>query len=358
MPKITETNDQTCKLQQAVAQALEAGTPLKIIGGSSKDFYGRETAGQPLCLAEHRGIVNYHPSELVVTARAGTLLSELQSTLAENGQMLAFEPPGFAETATLGGTVACGFSGSRRPYTGSVRDFVLGCKIINGNADILSFGGEVIKNVAGYDISRLMAGAMGTLGVLLEVSLKVLPLPVAEATCCFELPLHKAIGRMTELAGKSLPVSGLSYDGNVLYARLSGAEKTVNVAAGKIGGDIRTIDAGYWRKLNEQQHAFFRTEINLWRICLPPATKPLSIDGDWHYDWGGGLRWLKTEAAAAEVFSAAERAQGHAVLFKGKNRGDDVFQPLTGKLKQLNYNIKQAFDPAGLFNPYRMYRDW
>ncbi|MBL1264592.1 glycolate oxidase subunit GlcE [Candidatus Methylomicrobium oryzae] len=351
-------NDQTLKLQQAVAQALAHNTPLNIRGGGSKAFYGRAASGEPLCLREHCGIVNYHPSELVVTARTGTLLTELERILAEESQMLAFEPPHFGETATLGGTIACGFSGPRRPFAGSARDSVLGCRIINGKAEVLSFGGEVIKNVAGFDVSRLMAGAMGTLGVLLEVSLKVLPQPEAERTCRFELPVFGALDRMARLASEPLPVSGLSYDGCALHVRLSGAEKAVRVAAARIGGDQTEDDGGYWRALNEQRLDFFRAETNVWRLSLPPASQPLALSGDWFYDWAGGLRWLKTDEPAEAVFTAAERARGHAVLFKGRNRGADVFQPLTGKLKELNRNIKQAFDPGGLFNPQRMYRDW
>ncbi|MGZ8094670.1 MAG: glycolate oxidase subunit GlcE [Methylosarcina sp.] len=351
-------NDHTHRLQQAVESALASKTPLMIVGGGSKAFYGRETTGKILSVNEHRGVVNYHPSELIVTARAGTLLSELQESLAEQGQMLAFEPPCYGGAATLGGTVACGFSGPRRPFTGSVRDFVLGCKIINGKAEILSFGGEVIKNVAGYDISRLMAGALGTLGVLLEISLKVLPLPAAELTCCFELGAADALAKMTDLAARPLPVSGLSYDGRILYVRLSGAERAVKAVADKIGGDAVRDGPEYWRKLNEQRHEFFETDQNLWRLCLPSAHNPLALEGDWYYDWGGGLRWLKSEESAARVFSAAANARGHAVLFKGKDRTGEVFQPLTGKLQQLNANIKKAFDPAGLFNPQRMYREW
>lgn len=351
-------NDQTLLLQQAVQKALAAKTPLKIIGGNSKAFFGRESAGQLLNLNKHQGIVNYHPSELVITARAGTALSTLEQMLAGQGQMLAFEPPHFADSATLGGTVACGLSGSRRPFTGSVRDFVLGCKMINGKGEILSFGGEVMKNVAGYDVSRLMAGAMGTLGILLEVSLKVLPLPAVELTTCFELNPADAIGKMTELASQSLPVSGLSYQGQILYVRLSGAEKAVTASVNKIGGEVAKVDNLFWRNLNEQRHEFFQNTMNLWRLCLPPATAELKLTGDWFYDWSGGLRWLKSEESAQRIFAVAEQAQGHALLFKGKDRSGDVFQPLSGKLQQLNRNIKQAFDPDGLFNPHRMYKDW
>lgn len=352
-----DLNDQTLKLREAVAQAVRRKTPLNITGSGSKAFFGREIVGEDLCVRGHCGIVNYHPSELIVTARAGTLLAELERVLAEHGQMLAFEPPHFGGSATLGGTIACGFSGPRRPFAGSARDSVLGCKLINGKAEILSFGGQVIKNVAGFDVSRLMAGALGTLGVLLEVSLKVLPRPESERTCRFELPAADALARMAMLASGPLPVSGLSYDGRVLYVRLSGAEQAVSAAAARIGGD-QSEDGGYWRALNEQRLDFFRTETNLWRLSLPSASQPLALSGDWIYDWAGGLRWLKAAEPAEAVFAAAERARGHAQLFKGQHRGGEVFQPLRGKLKELNRNIKRAFDPDGLFNPHRMYRDW
>jgi glycolate oxidase FAD binding subunit len=351
-------HDQTLFLQQAVRDAVAAKTPLKIVGGNSKAFFGRESTGQLLRVNEHQGIVNYHPSELVITARAGTLLPTTQKTLAGQGQMLAFEPPHFSDSATLGGAIACGLSGSRRPFTGSVRDFVLGCKIINGKGEVLSFGGEVMKNVAGYDVSRLMAGAMGTLGVLLEVSLKVLPLPAVEQTVCLELNPDVAVKKMTSLASQSLPVSGLSYDGQILYVRLSGSEKAVTASVNKIGGEANKVDSLFWENLNEQRHAFFQNTMNLWRLCVPSATAQLKLAGDWFYDWGGGLRWFKSEESAQRIFAVAEQAQGHALLFKGKDRSGDVFQPLSGKLQQLNRNIKRAFDPDGLFNPNRMYKDW
>jgi len=350
--------DQARLLQQTVQSALESRTALNINGGDSKAFYGRTAAGEPLALTGHRGVINYQPSELVITARAGTRLAEIERLLAEHSQMLAFEPPHFADTATLGGAIACGLSGARRPFTGSARDFVLGCKIINGNAEILSFGGEVIKNVAGYDVSRLMAGAMGCLGVLLDISLKVLPQPAAEATACVELTANDALSKMTALMRQPLPLSGLSYDGRLLYIRLSGPEKAVHVALDKIGGDAGIASPVFWRDLNEQRHAFFQTGRNLWRIVVPPATPELTVAGDWFYDWGGGLRWLASQAPAADIFSAAAQAQGHAVLFRTKDRTGDVFQPLTGKLQQLNRSLKQAFDPYGVFNPNRMYQAW
>ena len=310
------SNDQTQLLQQAVQAALESRTPLNITGGGSKSFYGRLPAGEPLSVNRHRGIINYQPSELVMTARAGTQLTEIEHVLAEQNQMLAFEPPHFADSATLGGAIACGLSGARRPFAGSARDFVLGCKLINGKAEVLSFGGEVMKNVAGYDVSRLMAGAMGTLGVLLDISLKVLPRPAATATTCLELTANEALGKMAELAMQSLPLSGLSYDGRLLYARLSGYEKAVTDALLKIGGDTGIASPAFWQDLNEQRHAFFQTDRNIWRLVVPPATPELAVAGDRLYDWGGGLCWLQSESPAPDVFSAAEQAQGHAVLFR------------------------------------------
>jgi len=351
-------SDQSGFLQQAVQQAIQSRTPLRIVGGNSKAFYGRIASGQMLDVSGHHGIINYHPSELIITARAGTPLTVIEQTLAEHGQMLAFEPPHFGDTATLGGTIACGLSGPRRAFTGAVRDFVLGCKIINGKAEVLSFGGEVMKNVAGFDVSRLMAGSMGTLGVLLDISLKVLPLPVFEASFGIELTVTEAIKTMTALSRQALPLSGLSYDGKLLSVRLSGTEKTVQAAKAKIGGDQASVEASFWRNLNEQQHEFFQTQQNIWRIAVPPATDELELAGDWLYDWGGSLRWLRSDEPTQRVFTVAEQADGHALLFRSEDRSGDVFQPLTGKLQHLHRNLKLAFDPHGLFNPNRRYQDW
>ena len=257
-----QNNDQTELIQHSIFQALETKTPLQIIGGSSKSFYGRNAQGKVLAMCAHQGIVNYHPSELVLTARTGTLLLDIEKTLIEQGQMLAFEPPSFSSSATLGGTIACGFSGARRPFTGSVRDFVLGCKLINGKAEVLSFGGEVMKNVAGYDVSRLMVGALGTLGVLLEVSLKVLPKPALEHTRTFELNAVDALAKMSHLSQSPYPLSGLSYDGTLMYARLSGSEKAVLAACKKIGGIELTEAEKFWQDCKEHRHLFLKTQLN------------------------------------------------------------------------------------------------
>lgn len=352
-------NDLTSVLQQAVIDAGHSRSALLIVGGGSKKFYGRSIAGGiALDVSDHKGIINYQASELVITARAGTRLEDITRTLAEQRQMLAFEPPSFAATATLGGTIACGISGPRRPYTGSARDFVLGCKIINGKGEVLSFGGEVMKNVAGYDVSRLMTGALGTLGVLLEVSLKVLPVPTYESTRFFELSPREAVKAMSDWGVKALPLSGLCYDGKRLYARLCGLEKAVLSSQQVMGGEALADHVGFWRRLREQQLDFFQGPGNLWRLSVPYAAATLNLDGAWFYDWGGALRWLKSEVSADVVFSTAQKAGGHACLFNGTTHGDCVFQPLSENLRQLNLNLKQAFDPWGILNPQRMYVEW
>lgn len=351
-------NDLTGVLQQAVSQAVAEREPLQIVAGNSKAFYGRETQGKIVKLDQHRGVINYQPSELVITARTGTPLTVIEKLLAQHGQMLAFEPPHFAATATLGGAVASGLSGPRRPFTGAARDFVLGCKMINGKAEILRFGGEVMKNVAGYDVARLMVGAMGTLGLLLEVSLKVLPLPVRERSVWFELPPARAMRFMLKLAAGSLPVSGLCYDDGRVVVRLSGTEQSVGAAVTQLGGEVGEGSDDYWLDLREQQSRFFQQPGNLWRLSVPPAAPELKLDGNWLYDWGGAQRWLKTNAPAETVFKTACQAEGHALLFRGRDRSGEVFQPLPEKLQSLNFNLKKAFDPAAVFNPYRLSRAW
>jgi len=353
-----QKNDQSDFIQHTVIHAIASKKPLQIVGGASKSFYGRTPQGTELSINSHQGIVNYHPSELVITARTGTLLSDIERVLAEQGQMLAFEPPYFSPSATIGGVIACGFSGARRPFTGSVRDFVLGCKVINGKGDILSFGGEVMKNVAGYDVSRLMVGAMGTLGVLLEVSLKVLPKPAFENTRIFELNSLEALARMVMLSQQSLPLSGLSFDGQKMVVRLSGVEKAVKAASKQLGGDELKNAGAFWLDSKEHQNTFFKTSADLWRLSVPPASPELALSGEWFYEWGGAQRWLKTTESKQTIFSVAENVAGHASLFRTNHRSADLFQPLPAALKKLNSNIKMAFDPLGIFNPYRLNEAW
>jgi glycolate oxidase FAD binding subunit len=345
--------DSTAQLQQQVQLAAERGTTLSIVGGNTKAFYGGEChAATPLSTADHCGVIDYEPSELVITARAGTSVETLVDLLAQHGQMLAFEPPRFGTGATLGGTVACGFSGPRRPFAGSARDFTLGCRIINGYGEVLNFGGRVIKNVAGFDVSRLMVGALGTLGVLLEASLKVLPLPECELTLTYEMSGNEAITRMNALAAKPWPFSAMAYEGKRLRVRLSGAGEGLTAAAREIGGDIEENAEHFWTGLREQQLDYFRRPGSLWRISVAPATSTISLSGDWLMDWGGALRWLKTEQSAEAIHETISKVDGYAVCFRGDDKTDWIrFDP---PLQVLQNRIRAAFDPAGLFNPGRI----
>ena len=347
---MNQDNDIANDLAEAVKAAAGKHTRLTITGSGSKRFYAGDIEGETLDVTGHRGIVSYEPTELVVTARAGTPLAELEAALADKGQMLAFEPPWFGDGATLGGTIACGFSGPRRPYAGAARDFVLGTRIINGKGEILHFGGEVMKNVAGYDISRLMVGALGSLGVLLEVSLKVLPKPAKEITLCFEMTADKAIAIMNALGAQPLPLSAACHAGDTLYVRLSGTELGVQAARDKLGG--KALDKGddFWRDIREHRHGFFQGDAPLWRLSVPPATPVINLPSQWLLDWGGAQRWLKSVAPTGEIRQKTESLGGHATLFRPAKKNGAQFHPLPPKLVELHQNLKRAFDPAGILN--------
>ena len=349
--------DLTLALQQQVLQAIENRQPLTISAGQSKAFLSAAPTGDILSVADHQGIVSYQPTELVVTVRAGTKLRELQLALAEHNQYLPFEPPHFGNDATIGGTIAAGLSGSSRPFTGSARDYVLGCKIINGRGQVLQFGGQVMKNVAGYDVSRLMVGAMGTLGVLLEISLKVLPVPASE---CYLSQFHTpqdALLLMQTLASQNLPLSGLGYDGEAVHIRLAGAAAAVRSAQQKLGGQHHDPDI-FWSAINEQQHPFFAGDIPLWRIAVPPATAELPITGKQLVDWAGGLRWVKTDETSDNLFKLAARHHGHAQLFRSSQKAANRRQPLADGIRQLHIQLKHSFDPQAIFNRGQLYSDF
>ena len=338
--------------------------PLRIRGGGTKDFYGQEPAGDILDTRSHAGIVAYEPTELVITAKCGTPLAEIKSALAARRQMLAFEPPGFGEGATIGGIVAAGLSGPRRASVGAVRDFVLGVKVVDGEARPLTFGGQVMKNVAGFDVSRLVTGSLGTLGLLVEVSLKVLPLPAAEQTLRFDLPQDKALELMNRWAGKPLPVSATCWHDDVLTVRLSGAHAAVAAACQALGGE--KVGAGeaavFWDDLREQRHPFFAGEAALWRLSLPSVAAAANLPGPTLIEWGGAQRWVRCEACVGDARAAAARAGGHATLFR-HGQGDEkrlvsVFQPLDPVTARIHRDLKRAFDPHGIFNPGRMYPDF
>lgn len=352
-------HDQTKALQAHVRTAIEARTPLNIRGADTKDFLGRAATGTPLNVTGHAGIVNYHPKELVITARCGTELAEIEMALAEQGQTLPFEPPHFGAAATIGGTIACGLSGPARPYLGAARDMVLGTRVLTGRGEVLRFGGEVMKNVAGYDISRLVTGAFGTLGVLLEISMKVLPRPAVTHTLAQERNEAEALELMNRWAGKPLPVTATCWDGERLYVRLAGAEQGVNRATAEIGGQPLENADGFWRdKIREQGHGFFAGGLPLWRLSVPQSTPPLDLPGKQLIEWGGAQRWLRSGADAGALRAAASALHGHATLFRGGDRTGEVFQPLPAPLQRLHRGLKQAFDPEGVLNPGKLYADF
>ncbi len=344
----------------AIRTAARNTTALRIRGGGSKDFYGGTLQGEVLDTGAYRGIIDYEPSELVLTARAGTPLAEIEAALAERGQMLAFEPPHFGSATTFGGCIAAGLSGPRRASAGSVRDFVLGVRILDGRGDDLRFGGQVMKNVAGFDVSRLMAGSLGTLGVLLEISVKVLPLPVAETTLRFDLQAAEAIALLNEWGGRALPLSASAWCGGELHVRLSGAHAAVNAATRQLGGDA--VDAAqariFWRDLRDHNDLFFKTAMPVWRLSLKSTTPPLNLPGGQLLEWGGSLRWLASDESAANVQAAALFGGGHATLFRGGDKSACVFQPLPPALMTVQRKLKRALDPAGIFNRGRLYPEF
>src|SRR5467141_1844142 len=345
------------KLSETIRAAGRAKRALRLRGGGTKDFYGQALEGEVHETRGYNGIVAYEPSELVITARCGTTLADIETEMSGHGQLLAFEPPHFGDGATLGGTVAAGLSGPRRQAAGALRDFVLGVKVMDGRGEVLAFGGQVMKNVAGYDVSRLMAGSLGTLGIILEVSLKALPRPAAEATLRLELPEDKAIEQLNRWGGKPMPISASAWTGGELGVRLSGAAAAVVAAQKKIGGELVDREQGerFWAGIREQTDPFFRNDAPLWRISVPSATAPLKLPGEPLIEWGGALRWLCTRADARTVRDAAKRARGHATLFRGGDKAVGVFQPLGPALMKIHRELKREFDPQGIFNRGRMY---
>ena len=359
------------QLVQRVQDARAARANLFIRGGGTKVFYGNAPRGEPFDVRALQGISSYEPTELVVTVRAGTLLAELEATLDEKGQCLAFEPPRFEDPAhpalrggTVGGMVAAGLSGPSRAAVGAVRDHVLGLTLLNGKAEVLSFGGQVMKNVAGYDVSRLMVGALGVLGVICEVSLKVLPRPAATATLRFEMDQVTAVQRLNEWGGQPLPLHASAWWNGLLVLRLSGAQAAVLAAASRLGGEVVDpgLAAGFWSGLRDQSDEYFvnaRRALDggetLWRLSLPATAAPLALPGDCLLEWGGAQRWLCSPAPAEQVRDAAVAAGGHATLFMGHDRSAGAFAPLKSPLDRIHRELKRAFDPDGVFNPGRLY---
>tara|TARA_R110001599_G_scaffold65838_2_gene185792 strand:+ start:41701 stop:42771 length:1071 start_codon:yes stop_codon:yes gene_type:complete len=348
--------------QAQIAQAGREGSVIQLRGGGSKAFYGQEPHGDVLDTRAHTGIVNYEPTELVITARAGTPLKELEAVLAEQRQILAFEPPHFGD-ATVGGCISTGLSGPRKARAGSLRDFVLGAQLLDGKGKLLNFGGQVMKNVAGYDVSRLLAGSLGTLGIITEVSLKVLPGPDWEQTRVLAIGQADAIATMRRWAGLPLPISATAWHDGELRVRLSGAASAVAAAAEQVGGSTLQdkLAQQYWLALREQQLPFFTPGATpLWRVALPATAPVMAIDGVLHDDntlleWNGTQRWMRSDMPAITLREMAEQAGGHATLFRGGDKTQGVFSPLQPGLLALHQNLKREFDPSGIFNPGRMY---
>lgn len=368
----------------AVRNAAAEQAPLRIRGAGSKDFYGGLLAGEVLNVSAHRGIIAYEPTELYITAKGGTPLAEIEAALAEKGQMLAFEPPHFAAGyagpagasvgsagATVGGCVAAGLSGPRRQQAGAVRDFVLGVKLVDGTGQVLNFGGQVMKNVAGYDVSRLIAGSLGTLGVIAEVTLKVLPRPVAETTLVFECDATEAIRRLNDWGGQPLPISASFWHNGQLWLRLSGARAAVEAATAKLGGS--SIPQGdflpgavnpenHWNSIREQTHPAFAAS-PLWRLALPSTAPSPELDGLRAIEWGGALRWYAGEVDGDHeaIRAAAISLGGHAVLYRAPESlrcREGAFAELPPALLALHRRLKKAFDPQGILNPGRLYAEF
>ncbi len=348
--------DATAELTDRVREAAARGTALRIVGGDTKRFLGREAEGEVLGTAGHAGIVTYDPAELVITARAGTPLREIEAALAAQGQRLPFEPPSFGESATIGGTVACGLAGPARSAFGPLRDHVLGVRVLTGDGRVLRFGGEVMKNVAGYDLSRMMAGAFGTLGVLLDVSLKLLPCPPSARTLSLERDQSEALAELGRIGGTALPLTASCWTGGSLALRFEGTERTLDEVQRRVGGAPVEDGAGFWRSIREQTHPGFASRVPLWRLHVPAAARALSPAAEPVLEWNGQQRWYALDSAS--VFEIAAATGGHATLFRQVGQGDRVFTRPAEPLVRLHASLKKIFDPAGILNPGRMYPDF
>jgi glycolate oxidase FAD binding subunit len=348
--------DRSREIASAVAEAAARQQPLYINGGGSKrHLLGRDCDAPCLDVAGHTGITDYQPSELVLTARAGTPLAEIEAALELEGQALPFEPPLFDGRATLGGTVACNMSGPARPWAGSARDLVLGVQLIDGRGQLLTFGGQVMKNVAGYDVSRLQAGALGTLGVLSEISLKVLPRAEHSLTLVYELGAAAAIASMNRRAGQPCPLSGACWLDDRLYLRLSGAAAAVDHTARVWGGELLAGGTDFWRDLRELALPFFAGGDPLWRLSIKPTADSFDSAGPTLIDWGGAQRWLRGDSGLSELQRSAAAAGGNAVLFRGGDRSAELRPAPDPVTRRLQERLKQAFDPQRILNPGRLY---
>lgn len=343
------------QIQQQIVHAHHHDTPVKIMGGGTKEFMGRDVSGEALDVAGHSGIVDYQPVELVLTVRGGTTLDEIKTVLDEKNQMLAFEPPRFSDKSTIAGTLACNLSGPSRPWAGSVRDHLLGIRLINGIGEHLKFGGQVMKNVAGYDVSRLQAGALGTLGVLTEMSFKVLPKPAYEATISWEMSAAEAVEKMNLLAGQPKPMSAACWFDGVLRVRLSGAKTAVLATLSDWNGQVDTEAEFFWQSLRDRTLEHFQTSRPLWRLSVNSSAKVASNEGLVLIDWGGAQRWYQSSQNMDEMSNLADCLGGQATLYSGGDRHQEVFHPTVPALQAIQKRLKHSFDPKGILNRGRLY---
>ncbi len=349
--------DKSAEIASRVASAYRAKTPLNIHAGGTKSFLGPEyPGGDPLDVTGHRGIIDYDPAELVLVARCGTRLESIEDELLKNRQMLGFEPPFVQDGATLGGAVAAGLAGPRRAFAGAARDFMLGAKFVNGKGEIITTGGKVIKNVAGFDLFRPMARSMGTLGVLLTVSLRLLPLPEQEKTLLHEEKEEQtALEKINHWSSRTQSISGATWDGHIIRIRLSGSAASMEHGRTLIGGEWLE-DEQYWRALNNLQLDFFQQPGRLWRISVPPMSGPVHDGQPQLLDWGGAQRWLKTDQPPDIIRARATALGGHAECYS-RDSTVDTFHPLSREQLVFNQKFKAALDPAGILNPGRLYRE-
>ncbi len=359
-------------LSSQVLEAFKSNNSLSIKGGGSKSFYGNQVQGQEtstININPYKGVMIYDPSELVIKARAGTPLIEIEKLLDANGQKLPFEPPYFSDsatdsatnTATIGGTVAAGLSGPERAYASSVRDAVLGVRIINGKGEVLNFGGEMMKNVAGYDVSRLMVGSLGILGVILEVSIKVVPKPLHTETFMLKQDRISALDTLRTLAKQSIPISATAWTGEQLYVRVSGNnQKVIEDAHRHIKGEQISQANSFWESARDQRHDFFKSNLSLWRLSIPAGSQLSAFDDDQFIEWGGALRWINSNEIPSSIRDAARHAGGHATLFRDRYEGEadiPAFEPLSPVVMRVHQQLKKSFDPAGILNPGRLFRE-
>jgi len=359
--KLIQENDISRQLQDDVQFAIDQKRILRVHGGDSKIFYGNEIeSDQTLDVSTHTGIVTYEPTELVITVRAGTKLIDLENLLASHAQQLPFEPPIHSENSTIGGVVAAGLSGPRRPFRGAVRDHILGVSMINGQGKIVEFGGQVMKNVAGYDASRLMVGSLGSLGVLLNISIKLIPAPASEVTLTIDTNSKKAITLFNQWRPTPLPISATCFHEDCLYVRLSGGHRAVSSFSDLIQGEVLENSSGFWSAVRNQTHEFFQNKNKpLWRLSFPPATPALQrFEKDTLIEWGGAQYWLFSNAPVNIIRGIATKNKGHATLYKGNQPGVNHFHPLSPELIKLQKRLKQSLDPHGVFASGRLYKDF